>query len=147
MKTNSLIKKLVSAVLSAALAVTMMSMPVLASDVDADPSIGSGTRQYIGPLLAGGSGVITNGLGSVYVFLAPGSTDCDVKAGTSVGAAGTVDCYFTTPGGNTFALGTILANSDCTDYIEVGDLAAGTYIFTFEASTNDPIHVYARIYD
>lgn len=148
MKKNSFIKKFVSVILSASLAITMFSMPVFASDVDSDPSIGSGTRQYIGPLIAGGSGSFSGGIGSIRVFLAPGDAEADIKAGTSSSSAtGTVDCYVTRPEGDSYYLGTILASSDCTDYMEFTYLTAGTYTFTFEASTTDTVYVYARIYD
>lgn len=147
MKKNSLIKKFVSAVLSASLAVAMFSMPVMANELSTPVLEEPASPQQVGSLLAGGSGTITNGIGSIRVFLAPGDEDADVKAGTSAGAVGTVDCYVTRPEGDTYYLGTILASSDCTDYMEFGYLSAGTYTFTFEASTPDTIHVYARIYD
>lgn len=148
MKKNSLIKKFVSAVLSASLAVAMFSMPVMANELSTPILEEPASRQQIGPCIASGSGSFSNGIGSIRLFLDPGNEDADVKAGTSLSSAvGTVDCYVTRPEGDTYYLGTILASSDVTDYMEFGYLTAGTYTFTFEASTPDTVYVYARIYD
>lgn len=148
MKKNSLIKKFVSAVLSASLAVAMFSMPVMANELDSPVIEEPASPQQVGSLLAGGSGSFSNGIGSIRVFLDPGDEDADVKAGTSLSSAvGSVDCYVTRPEGDTYYLGTIFASSDVTDYMEFAYLTAGTYTFTFEASTPDTVYVYARIYD
>ena len=142
-------KRLISLICALVMIVSVLGgSAVFAADVDTPVHDDPVEPVVVGPCVASGAGTCKNGTGSFSVTLTAGNWDAYIMAGvSSSSASGIVHCYVTLPNGNTQSLGSVLASGGTTSYVYFLHLSAGTYTFSFVATTGTTLEVFGRIYD
>ena len=106
------------------------------------------TRASLGPVIAVGATTITNGYGSLDVYLSPGNFWADIVAQIDLMDGDyTVSVSVLTPDGDSINLGNIVGQGSKTYSYELAYARAGTYHFSFYSACPTPYDVSAFIYD
>ena len=106
------------------------------------------TRQSLGSVIAMGATTITNGYGSMDVYLSNGNFWADLVAQIDIiDGSYLVSVSVVTPDGDYINLGNIWGQGSRTNPYELTYAKAGKYTFTFYSACPTPYEVAAFIYD
>lgn len=154
---KSIVKRFVSIFVAFAIVCTFSSV-AFASDVPATvPSRDTAVSQNadeaveeygLGSIIASYGTTIYGGSGIITVYLPSGNFFADLVAGIGyTSESGVVTITVLTPDNEVYALGSIVGSGSSTVPIELGYAPAGNYKFYFSSPNQNPMEVYARIYD
>lgn len=155
---KSIVKRFVSIFVAFAIVCTFSSV-AFASDVPAtvpsrdaavsqDADASEESRSSLGDIIASGATTIYGGSGVLRVYLPTTNFWTDLVAGIGyTPQSGLVTVTVTTPDNKSVYLGTISGSGSVTVSHELAYAPAGTYYFYFSSAIQEPMEVYARLYD
>ena len=151
----SIIKKRLFALLMTVVMALSLSVSAFAAepiDVTQEPttvaSEEASTRQSLGPVIAMGATTITDGYGTIDVYLSQGNFWADLVGQIDIMDGNyMVSVSVTTPDGDYIDLGNLVGTGSKTYACELAYAKAGTYRFSFYSICPSPYDVSAFIYD
>lgn len=155
---KSIVKRFVSIFMALAIVCTFSSV-AFASDVPAtvpsrdiavsqDADALEESRSSLGDIIASGATTIYGGSGVLRVYLPTTNFWTDLVAGIGyTPQSGVVTVTVTTPNNQSIYLGSMSGTGSTTSSQELAYAPAGTYYFYFTSAIQEPMEVYARLYD